>query len=95
MKKRFKSRFREELGEAAVEIILSLIFLGIGAIVLSLLGVSGDAEWLDGDLVMLIGIGAVLLVGGAIGVIVWAVKKKNKEKNNANDNGECDKNKGD
>ena len=95
MKKRFKSRFRIELGEAALEIILSLVFLGIGAMVLALFGVSGDAEWLDSDLVMLIGIVAVFLVGSAIGVIVWTVKKKNKRKNNAEDNGDDNKTKGD
>lgn len=95
MKKNFKSRLREGFGEMALEIILSLVFLAVGAGVLALFGVSGDAEWLDGDLVMLIGIGAVLLVGSAIGVIVWTVKKKNKRKNNAEDNGDDNKTKGD
>ena len=79
MKKRFKSRFRTELGETALEIILSLIFLGIGAMVLALFGVSGDAEWLDGDLVLLIGIGAIIVPTGIIFAVIHAVRKRKKQ----------------
>ena len=85
---------KEELGDAVLEIILSIILLAIGAGVLALFGVSGDAEWLDGDLVILIGIGAVAVVGGAVGALIFAIKKKRKKKdntNNAEDNGENNK----
>ena len=92
MKKETKAKIREGCGEAVLEIVLSLVLLAIGAGVLALFGVSGDVEWLDGDLLMLIGIGAILLVGGAVSVVVRVIKKRKKE-NNGEENGEDNKNK--
>ena len=92
MKKEIKAKIREGCGEAALEIVLSLVLLAIGAGVLALFGVSGDVEWLDGDLLMLIGIGAILLVGGAVSVVVRVIKKRKKE-NNGEENAEDNKNK--
>lgn len=80
MKNNFKSRFKEGCGDAVAEIVLSLLFLGIGAAVLAVFGVGGDAEWLDDDLMILIGIGAVLIPGAIIFAIIRAVKKRKKEK---------------
>ena len=90
MKKETKAKIREGCGEAALEIVLSLVLLAIGAGVLALFGVSGDVEWLDGDLLMLIGIGAILLVGGAVSVVVRVIKKR-KEENNGEENAEDNK----
>lgn len=86
MKKETKAELREGCGEAALEIVLSLVLLAIGAGVLALFGVSVDAEWLDEDLLMLIGIGAVLLVGGAVFGVFRIIKKKKITAKNAENN---------
>ena len=61
MKKGFGNRFKEELGEAVLEIILCIVFLAIGAGVLAIFGVGADAEWLEFDTLVLIGIGATAI----------------------------------
>ncbi len=84
-------------GEVIAEILLSLLFLGIGAVVLSLFGVDMDAEWLDEDLAILIGMGAIFVPCGIIFAAVhfFRKKRKNKDADKADDKGEDDINKGD
>lgn len=48
-------RLKEGCGEAIAEILISLLLFGVGAVVLFSFGADMDAEWLDGDLMMLIG----------------------------------------
>ena len=79
MKKNFKSRLKEGIGEALAEIIFSLLFIAVGVGVLALFGVGNDAEWLDGDLIILIGIGAVLIPTIVVCTIVHTIKKANKK----------------
>ncbi len=47
---------------------------------LALFGVGSDAEWLDGELMMLIGIGAIFIPAGIIFAIIHAIKKKKEKK---------------
>ena len=47
-------------------------------VVLSLLGVDTDAEWLDGDLMMLIGIFAIEIPAAIIFAVVHTVRKRKK-----------------
>lgn len=71
-------KIKEGCGEAVAEILLSLLLFGIGAVVLSLLGVDTDAEWLDGDLMMLIGFGAVIIPVGIIFAVIHIMRKRKK-----------------
>lgn len=66
-------------GEVIAEILLSLLCLGIGVAVLSLFGVDTDAEWLDEDLTMLIGLGAIFVPAGMMFAVVHAVRKRKKK----------------
>ena len=72
-------RLNEGCGEAVAEIICSLIFMAVGGAILAIFGVSGDVEWLDGDLVILIGIGAIILPTGIIFAVIHAVRKRKKQ----------------
>lgn len=78
MKKKAKTEIKEGCGEAVAEILLSFLFLGIGAVVLFLFGVDMDAEWLDGDLMMLIGIFAIAIPAAIIFAVVHTVRKRRK-----------------
>lgn len=74
MKKR-KVRIGEALLEILVELLMTLIFFGIGALILYLFGVNLDAPNLDGDLIVLLGIVAFAAVFGAIFALVAYIKK--------------------
>ena len=74
MKKR-KVRIGEALLEILVELLMTLIFFGIGALILYLFGVNLDAPSLDGDLIVLLGIVAFAAVFGAIFALVAYIKK--------------------
>lgn len=76
MKDKTKEKLKEGCGEAVAEIVLSLIFCAIGAGVLALLGVSLSVEWLDEDLVMLIGILAIAIPAAIIFAVVHTVRKR-------------------
>lgn len=80
MKKQTKTEIKEGCGEMIGEIVISLILIVIGGAVLALFGVDDDAEWLDSDLMMLIGIGAILIPAGIIFAIIHAIKKKKEKK---------------
>ena len=71
-------KFKEGCGEAIAEILLSLLFFGIGVVVLSLLGVDTDSEWFDGELVMLIGLCAVIIPVGIIFAALHILRKRKK-----------------
>ena len=61
---------KETLLEALCEVIFSLVFFGIGALVISLFGIGCGSSYIDGDLVILIGIVAFFTVCGV--VCAWA-----------------------
>ena len=69
-------RLKEGCGEAVVEILISLLLFGIGAVVLFSFGADMDAEWLDGELMMLIGLGAVIIPAGIIFAVVHLIRKR-------------------
>ncbi|MBE6647166.1 MAG: hypothetical protein E7611_05955 [Ruminococcaceae bacterium] len=78
MKKKAKTEIKEGCGEEVAEILLSFLFLGIGAVVLFLFGVDMDAEWLDGDLMMSIGIFAIAIPAAIFFAVVHTVRKRRK-----------------
>ena len=90
-----KKRKRKLLGallEALGEIFGTFLFFGVGAVILALFGVNIDADALDFDLIVLIGIVAPLAIFWVICALVQCVKKafrgKPKEIENQNDGSE-------
>lgn len=72
--KRSKSQWKETLLDAIGEIVIYLVFFGVGALVLALFGIDVDA--VDVDTIMLIGVGVLALLGGVIWVAEILKKKK-------------------
>lgn len=76
--------------EGLLEIILSLIFLGIGVVIVSLLGHNIDSAAMDGDLLVLIGMAVIFLPLGAIFSLIEKIKKKAKKKKEKSQEQELD-----
>lgn len=74
--KRNKKQIKEDLLDGLLEIVLSLVFCAIGALIISLLGIDLDASSIDLDLLILIGIVAFLAVFGITFVAIHLIKKK-------------------
>ena len=82
--KKNRSQWKEFLLDTVGEIVFYLVLFGLGVLVLALFGIGVDA--VDGDLVMLIGIGVLSLLGGVIwGVSILAKKKKANGNNDGDD----------
>ncbi|MBR3878818.1 MAG: hypothetical protein IKJ24_01720 [Clostridia bacterium] len=77
--KRTKKQIKEELLEGLLEIVLSLAFCAIGALIISLIGIDLDASSIDLDLLILIGIVAFLAVFGITFAVIHLIKKKKKD----------------
>ena len=73
--KKDKKQIRGALMEALAEIALTLIFFGIGALVIGLFGVKLDSPNIDGDFVILIGIVVPLAIFGAVFALVQWLKQ--------------------
>lgn len=73
----------EALAEIVVELVLTGVMFGIGALVFKLFGLDIDAEHLDGDLTVLVGIGALAALA-LIFALVWyiarSIKRNSKNK---------------
>ena len=76
--KRTKKQIKEDLLDGLLEIVLSLAFCAIGALIISLLGIDLDLSGIDLDLLILIGVGAFLAVFGIMFVVIHLIKKKKK-----------------
>lgn len=74
-----KEKILENIGEAVLEIVLSVSCFGIGALILLALGIRFDEQGWDGDAVVLLGIGALVVIGLAIGAVTAVVQKKKKK----------------
>lgn len=72
--KRSKSERKEALMDALLEVVVAVVLFGLGALVLSLFGVELDA--VDGDTVLLIGVGVMALLGAVVWVVEILKKKK-------------------
>ena len=77
-----KKKLSEELLEGLLEIILSLVFFGIGAFIVSLFGVKIDFSELDGDLIILLGILVFAVVFGGIYALVRYFNKRSTKRKN-------------
>lgn len=77
--KKEKRRFREALLEALGELVLTLVFFGIGALVLNLFGIDISFAEADPDLIALLGILAAVACFGLVYLAVSLIKKRKRE----------------
>ena len=78
--KKDKKKLKEAFFEGLLEIILTLIFFGIGALVVSAFGVESDSPNIDFDLIVLLGIIVPVVVFGLVYALVQWLKKTIKSK---------------
>ena len=64
--KKDKKKLKEAFFEGLLEIVLTLIFFGIGALVVSAIGVELDSPNIDFDLIVLLGIIVPVVVFGFV-----------------------------
>ena len=76
--KKQKTKFREAIIEALLELLLTAVCFGIGALVLFFFGVNLDSPDLDFELIVLIGISPVVLLGVICALVQWIKNKKEK-----------------
>ena len=74
--KRNKKQIKEDLLDGLLEIVLSLVFCAIGALIISLLGIDLYASSIDLDLLILIGVVAFLAVFGIVFAAIHFIRKK-------------------
>lgn len=65
----------EAVLEIIVELVLSLVFLVLGVLVAGLFGADSPIDTVDGDLLVLIGIGACTAVFAVIFIAVKLIKR--------------------
>lgn len=75
-----KKNKKEKLIEAIVEIVLTLLCLGIGVFVVGMFGVDIESDNLNYDLITLLGLIIFFLIFGVICALVQWFKKKTKGK---------------
>ena len=73
--KKDKKKLKEAFFEGLLEIVLTLIFFGIGALIVSTFGVELDSPNIDFDLIVLLGIIVPIVVFGLICKLVQWLKK--------------------
>ncbi|MBR6680113.1 MAG: hypothetical protein IKL59_02510 [Clostridia bacterium] len=73
--KKDKKKIGEALLEALGELVLMLIFFGIGILIMGLFGVELDSSGLDDELIILIGIIACAVIFAIIWIAVQWIKK--------------------
>ena len=76
--KKDKKKLKEAVFEGLIEIVLTLIFFGIGALMIGAFGVPLDSPNVDFDMIILIGIVAPAVVFGIVCALVRWLKKKTK-----------------
>ena len=77
-----KKKLKKAFFEGLLEIVLTLIFFGIGALIVSALGIKLDSPNIDFDLIILLGILVPVVVFGLVCTFVQWLKKiiKGKQK---------------
>ena len=73
--KKDKKKLKEAFFEGLLEIVLTLIFFGIGALIFSAFGVELDSPNIDFDLIVLLGIIVPIVVFGLVCALVKWLKK--------------------
>lgn len=75
-KKKTAGKVGEALLEGLVEIVLTFVCFGVGALIFSLLGIDLDSAGISDDTIILIGIIAIVVIAVAVCSIVQLFKKK-------------------
>lgn len=83
-----KGSRREAIFEAVAELIMTLIFFGIGIGIVSLFGVDIALDSVDPDLMILIGIAGFIVVFAAVYMISRFIKKKKRSRKDASESAE-------
>ena len=78
--KKDKKPFREVLLQVIIELLLTLTIFGIGALIISLMGISLDSAYLDFETICLIGIFAPIILYIIIYATIKWIKKVFKKK---------------
>ena len=78
--KKDKKKLKEAFFEGLLEIVLTLIFFCIGALIVSAFGVELDSPNIDFDLIVLLGIIVPVVVFGLVSALVQWLKKTIKGK---------------
>ena len=78
--KKDKKKLKEAFFEVLLEIVLTLIFFGTGALIVSALGIELDSPNIDFDLIVLLGIIVPVVVFGLVYSFVQWLKKTIKSK---------------
>ena len=78
--KRNKKQIKEDLLDGLLEIVLSLVFCAIGALIISLFGIVPDFSKIDPDLLIVLGAVVFLVVFGIVCALLQLKKKKKKKK---------------
>ena len=73
--KKDKKKLKEAFLEGILEIVLILIFFGIGALIVSAFGIELDSASIDSDWIILLGIIVLLVVFGLVFALVQWLKK--------------------
>ena len=78
--KKDKKKLKEVLFVGLLEIVVTLIFFGIGALIVGAFGVELDSPNIDLDLIILLGLIVFAVVFGIISALVERLKKMSKSK---------------
>ena len=73
--KKDKKKLKEAFFEGLLELVLTVIFFGIGALIFSAFGVELDSPNIDFDLIVLLGIVVLLVSFGIVYSLVQWMKK--------------------
>lgn len=74
-----KKRFVEIISEVVMDLVLTIIFVVIGFLVLSLFGTDLSLESIDFELVALVGVSIFIVIFIAIYAIINMIKSKRKK----------------
>ncbi|MBQ1261283.1 MAG: hypothetical protein IIX96_04655 [Clostridia bacterium] len=69
-----KGQVKEALGEGLLELILTLLCFGFGALVIGAFGV--DFESVDSDLLVLLGLAALGVIGVGVFALIKFIRKR-------------------
>ena len=78
--KKDKKKLKEAFFEGLLEIVLTLVFFGIGALIVSAFGGDLNSPNIDSDLIVLLGIIVPIVVFGLICTLVQWLKRITKGK---------------
>lgn len=73
--KKDKKKLKEAFLEGILEIVLTLIFFGIGVLIVSAFGIELDSSSIDSDWIILLGIIVLLVVFGLVFALIQWLKK--------------------